>query len=74
MQVIKQNVRVDGKVYTATLIDGQCVSISGSRHAVCTWGWRSGKDKVFTEVFFELTMSGRIAKKVLKALQASEEK
>jgi hypothetical protein len=69
MQVIKQNVQVDGKVYTATLIDGKCVSIAGSRYAVCTRGWRSGRDKIFTEVFFNLAMNGRIAKKVLKALE-----
>ena len=69
MQVIKKHVRVDGKVYTAILVDGDCAGIYGTRFAVSSWGWRSGRDKIYTEVVFRLSMTGRIAKKVLKALE-----
>jgi hypothetical protein len=74
MQVIKKHVQVDGKVYTAILVDGECAGIYGTRYAVSSWGWRSGRDKIYTEVVFRLRMNGRIAKKALKALKASEEK
>lgn len=70
VNIIKKKVSVDGRTYTATLIDGECISIQGSRNAVCSWGWRMGKEKIVTEVFFKLVMSGRVAKKVLKALEA----
>ncbi len=71
MNVIKKKVSVNGRPYVATIIDGECASIEGSREAVCTWGWRHGKDRIYTEVFFKLSMNGRIAKKVLKALAAA---
>jgi len=74
MKVTKKTVTVDGRQYTARLIDGECVGIEGSRFIVSTWGWRHGKDRIYTETFFDLAMNGRIAKKVLKALQAESTK
>jgi hypothetical protein len=70
MNITHKTVSVDGRQYRAKLIDGKCVSIEGSREAVSAWGWRHGKDRIYTEVFFNLAMRGRIAKKVLKALEA----
>jgi hypothetical protein len=74
MKVTKKTVMVNGRGYTAMLIDGECVSIEGSREIVCTWGWRSGRDRIYTEVFFKLSMNGRVAKKVLKALKTESTK
>jgi hypothetical protein len=70
MNITHKKVMVNGRLYTARFIDGECISIQGSREIVSTWGWRHGKDRIYTEVFFDLTMKGRLAKKVLKALQA----
>jgi hypothetical protein len=69
VNVAKKKVMVDGRLYTACFIDGECTSIEGSREVVSTWGWKHGKDRIYTEVFFKLSLKGRIAKKVLKALR-----
>jgi hypothetical protein len=74
MKVTKKTVMVNGRGYTAMLIDGECVSIEGSRFAVSTWNWRYSKDPIYTEIFIKLDMNGRIAKKVLKALKAESTK
>jgi hypothetical protein len=69
VNVEKKKVMVNGREYTARFIDGECTAIEGSREVVSTWGWRHGKDRIYTEVFFNLNLKGRIAKKVLKALK-----
>jgi hypothetical protein len=65
----KKKVMVNGRLYTARFIDGVCASIEGSREVVSTWGWKHGKDRIYTEVFFKLNLQGRLAKKILKVLK-----